>query len=101
MARQEHRCPRCGQLNARYTGLVGALYNPRFASECGACHADLKTGRRDPLTAIFGWLTLDALYLVHAMVGAGLVMVVAFFVPELWMHRGALGALFGVGAIGG
>src|SRR2546426_12785173 len=71
MGRFEITCQKCHQLNVRYSGWA-ALLNPRWPRECTVCRAELVTGSRTSLDKVHGTLMWAALYLLHMLVGVGL-----------------------------
>ncbi|HYS52900.1 MAG TPA: hypothetical protein VER58_03920 [Thermoanaerobaculia bacterium] len=89
--RIELHCPRCGQTNARYSGWRSIL-NPKWAEFCTLCGAHLVTGERFGVDVAFGGFLMILIYGLHALVGAGLFLIVSalFMVGRLnpaWLDR--------------
>jgi hypothetical protein len=79
MKRTETVCPRCRQVNARYSGAFGPLLNPPRPRQCAICSSDLLTGQRDAVDVFGAVIMWTSVYVVHAAAGAGAFMLAFFF----------------------
>ena len=105
MRRSETVCPRCHQVNVRYSGWASWILNPRWSEDCALCGANLSTGRRTLVDSAAGVILRAGVYLGHAVVGVGIFAVGSMILwPELldqpaWVRvvPVALGATVGIG----
>ncbi len=76
MARIDIVCPNCRQVNRRGVDFWGRLLDPRQPKLCTLCGTDLHTGKRSKGGLLLAVLGYGASYFLHALVGAGLAMMV-------------------------
>ena len=84
MERREITCPRCRQLNVRYSGASGWLRNPLWSSYCTACQTHLETGARNISDRAAGLMSWGAIYGMHLFVGAGGGVLVLALLIVIW-----------------
>ena len=84
MERREITCPRCRQLNIRYSGASGWLRNPLWSSYCTACQTHLESGARNTSDRVAGLMSWGAIYGMHLFVGAGGGVLALALVVVIW-----------------
>jgi hypothetical protein len=95
MGRIEITCPKCNQVNVKHTGWA-AVFNQQSSSVCDLCGAWLPTGNPvldralaptfDRIRGGTWWRApiWASIYLLHAFVGAGLMIIVMIPVAVSW-----------------
>lgn len=84
MTRREITCPRCHQLNVRYSGASGWLRNPLWSSYCTACQTHLASGTRNISDRAVGLTSWGVIYGMHLFVGAGVGVLVVALLVLIW-----------------